>query len=95
VLHRFKYRFHKELSSSVKRWVCSISGNKKCLAYSYLKTEGKINIVEIIDNHNHSPHEEQLLDRNELMWMGLLAAVPIFFFKCLLFTDFGMTITHL
>jgi hypothetical protein len=87
VLHRFKYRFHKELSSSVKRWVCSISGNKKCLAYSYLKTEGKINIVEIIDNHNHSPHE--------LMWMGLLAAVPNFFFKCLLFTDFGMTITHL
>jgi hypothetical protein len=28
VLDRFKYRFHKELSSGVKRWVCSISGNK-------------------------------------------------------------------
>jgi predicted house-cleaning noncanonical NTP pyrophosphatase (MazG superfamily) len=64
VLDRFKYRFHKELSSGVKRWVCSISGNKKCPAY--LKTEGKTNIVEVIDNHNHPPHEEKILNRNEL-----------------------------
>jgi hypothetical protein len=64
VLDRFKYRFHKELSSGVKRWVCSISGNKKCPAY--LKTEGKTNIVEVIENHNHPPHEEKILNRNEL-----------------------------
>ena len=65
VLNDFKYRFHKNLSHDVKRWVCSISGNKHCPAY--LKTEGITNIlVEVKDEHNHLPLEASILNRNML-----------------------------
>ncbi|CAH1115248.1 unnamed protein product [Psylliodes chrysocephalus] len=64
VLDGYKCRFHKELTGGIKRWVCSVSGNKKCTAY--LKTEGKTNIIEVVDNHNYPPLDEKILNRNEV-----------------------------
>lgn len=62
VLDGYKYRFHKQLTNGVKRWVCSVSGNKKCPAY--LKTEGKSDVlVHIADNHNHQALDEKVLNR--------------------------------
>lgn len=63
VIDNFKFRYHKELSGGVKRWVCSFGS--KCPAF--LKTDGKSNvIVQLSDNHNHEPLCEKVLNRNLL-----------------------------
>lgn len=65
LIDRYKYRFHKQLSNDVKRWVCSVSGSVKCKAF--LKTEGNSNIItELVDTHNHEPVDEKVLNRNIL-----------------------------
>ncbi|CAH1114822.1 unnamed protein product [Psylliodes chrysocephalus] len=63
-IYIYKYRFHKELTGGIKRWVCSVSGNKKCT--THLKTEGKTNIIAVVDNHNHPPLDEIFFNRNEV-----------------------------
>ena len=61
LIDRFKFRFHKNLTNDLQRWVCT---TKTCTAYIRRDSSGKITEDKAV--HNHEPNTEHKLARERI-----------------------------